>query len=169
MSKYSDFHITVNPHVYPKTTEEARQWQQMLLTAVKELAEVIDEHLPIDDPDTLEEVRIEALSAEIGPERQTAHAHFVLNLRHKSKVHLNQINGRLQQYFNDALGIDGCYVRAKLLSSSAFKNYAQKNATQGGPTASDPRERTIQDREIVFSDTAGEAAGGSVHSQHIRY
>jgi hypothetical protein len=74
------------------------------------------------------DIDTEALSVEVGRSRRGVHGHFVLNITHNGKVNTGHVQRELQDYFSTTLGRPGCYVRAQLLPSSQFKNYASKHA-----------------------------------------
>lgn len=79
----------------------------------------------------------EEIGFELSPVQQKLHAHFELELDHSEEPPLKLtsaadpegrgVNRRLQDYFNKAIGVDGCYVRAELNRTlSAHKNYKRK-------------------------------------------
>lgn len=143
---YSEFFVTVNTHVVERSTnpytsivrDNLRQAVWNGLTRHDEMEEL----LVYDPPDgELLRHRIQAFGVEVAPRTRQIHGHFVLSLEHaRGRLLLSGINGRFQEWFSQALGIPGVYVKLRLLASGKFKNYSLKNRRRRQEEAAAGRE-----------------------------
>lgn len=138
-TKSSDFAVTVDTHQY--SSDELRYKLRLAILRLGELdysAEVFNNLVLVRTV-----VRSEEIGLEIGHIRARLHAHFTYEIEHAEATPLalgpkqdsegRGVNQRLQDYFNDALGIDGCYVHARLRErQSRTKNYDRKAAARNG-------------------------------------
>lgn len=139
MVKSSDLFVTVNTHQFH--TDELQHRLRIVIERLNELdiAAAIFSSIEV----THTRVRAEEIGFELSPKQAKLHAHFTLELEHADEPPLalgprldpegRGVNRRLQDYFSEALGIDGCYVHARLMrEQSATKNYNRKQQQEDG-------------------------------------
>lgn len=136
--RFSDFFVTVNTH-QPFTSTLADRVATVLyfeMNGNKPLADRLC-NLPAGSvtASNVTEVGIEPMPFR----RQKLHAHFLWEVKHSNELYMGKLastdgsslNVRLQEYFDEAFALQGCYVRCTLLRDrSKSKNYALKGGGQ---------------------------------------
>lgn len=133
--RYTDFHVTLNTNIKPRTQQDSLRLQFELRGAIRETLQD-DEYmarllgLQQDDyDDNVIRINIGQIGTERGehPKGGRVHAHFVIEVTHRTTIDLTGVHKRWQGVFNEVLG-HGTYVFIRLLGSSAAKNYALKDS-----------------------------------------
>lgn len=141
MFRYSDFFVTVNTH---------KDYDGALYDNLRAAINILKEpgvaaRLFDVEADDVRFSRVSILGIELAPNPrkpivQMLHAHFTWELKHSTTLLLGPrnaqdgkgINARLQEYFDNALDIEGTYCNVQLdRPRSASKNYARKTSEEG--------------------------------------
>jgi hypothetical protein len=178
--KYSDFLVTLNTHRQPSgpLLEHCyRVIREQFDGNLDAAAEIFDE-----EPQQIQRSTVSELYHERSKRQSLLHFHFVWEVQHSTRLRIGAsqyadhrgLNPRMQDYFSEALGINGVYVHCTLLRDrSRSKNYASKglqdalfseteSATDSKSNDDDDEEREeesreassnfIEDRDIVFRE-----------------
>lgn len=128
--RYSDFFVTVNTHYKydPELFDKLHK-------AISEDLEAETARLWEVEEDDIRASLVSDEGIELTKNRRQLHAHFVWEITHSTTLMMGNrhskdgkgINARLQDFFNEALGIEGTYCHVMLLKErSKSKNYARK-------------------------------------------
>jgi hypothetical protein len=133
--RYTDIFVTVNTNQKPYSkAEESALYEELerLITDVMFTDDEIKKILPMADPDAIEEVIMTNLSLETGqrPRGGRVHAHFILNIAHRTNFELFRANSSFNAWYNAHIswytGRNGVNCLVILLNSSKVKNYIAK-------------------------------------------
>jgi hypothetical protein len=133
--RYTDIFVTVNTNQKPYSqTEENDLYEELerLVTDVMFTDDEIKKILPMDDPEAIDEVIMTNLSLETGqkPRGSRVHAHFILNIVHRTNFVLGRANSSFNAWFNDHIswytGRNGVNCMVILMNSGKIKNYIAK-------------------------------------------
>lgn len=148
--RFTDFMVTVDPHIVPADETEVQLLANQLKSAVQAFvtAPVLKTVLPCEDPNGLKRAQLLNMAVEIGEKYGREHVHFNLNLTHRTKIFLKHPDGRtindeVQKWFNQRLD-RSCFVSVRLADSGRAKNYA----TKAGTTTAEPSSVSITGAQI---------------------
>lgn len=134
--RYTDIFVTVNTQRKPHSESEENAIYEELENLIENVmfTEVeIKKILPMDDREAIDEVLMSNLSLETGkkPRGGRVHAHFILNIVHRTNFRLAIANQTFKIWFDDHFswftGSNGCNVKVILMTSSKIKNYIAKS------------------------------------------
>jgi hypothetical protein len=133
--RYTDILVTINTNRKPYSPEEEGYLYDTLERIIREemmTEKGLREVLPMDNPDSIQEVIMSNWSIETGkkPRGGRVHAHFILNIAHNGNFLLRYANKRFKVWFDGKFpwftGQNGCNAQVILLKSSRLKNYIAK-------------------------------------------
>lgn len=133
--RYTDIFVTINTNRKPHSqTEEGQIYDELehLIEDVMFTDMEIKKILPMDNPEAIDEVIMSNLSLETGkkPRGGRVHAHFILNIVHRTHFELRRANRTFKEWFDNHFswyhGSNGCNAFVTLLKTSKLKNYIAK-------------------------------------------